>query len=63
MLMLIMLENLVLVDHALDISFHQRTKHISVRYHFIRDLFTTGILQLVPILSAENIADILTKRV
>ena len=54
-------DNKACVDYTKNSTNHQRTKHISVRYHFIRDLVTTGILQLVPITSAENIADILTK--
>ena len=54
-------DNKACVDYTKNSTNHQRTKHISVRYHFIRDLVTTGILQLVPIPSAENIADIFTK--
>jgi hypothetical protein len=42
-------------------SNHQRTKHISVRYHFIRDLVQRELLQLNPIPSEDNLADIMTK--
>nr|GAT43053.1 polyprotein [Mycena chlorophos] len=42
-------------------QFHARTKHIDVRYHFIRDHIQSGTLQLVYCPTAEMLADILTK--
>ena len=40
---------------------HKRTKHIDIRYHFIRSLVLNGIIILSYIPSAENIADLFTK--
>ncbi|KAE8735417.1 hypothetical protein F3Y22_tig00000340pilonHSYRG00351 [Hibiscus syriacus] len=44
-------------------SFHSRTKHIQLRYHFIRSLMKDGTLKLEKISGAQNQADMLTKTV
>ena len=44
-------------------SFHSRTKHIQLQYHFIRSLLEDGILKLEKISGAQNPADMLTKTV
>ncbi|KAE8691518.1 Vacuolar-sorting receptor 1 [Hibiscus syriacus] len=44
-------------------SFHSRTKHIQLRYHFIWSLLEDGILKLEKISGAQNPADMLTKTV
>ncbi|KAL2235828.1 UNVERIFIED_CONTAM: Retrovirus-related Pol polyprotein from transposon TNT 1-94 [Sesamum indicum] len=41
--------------------FHYRTKHIDVRYHFIRDVINNGIINLEKVKSEENPADMGTK--
>ena len=41
--------------------FHDRSKHIEMKYHFIRDLVQRGTLKLHYICTDEQIADILTK--
>ena len=41
----------------------QRSKHIDVRYHFLRDAVTSGIVDLSYVPSNENVADVLTKPV
>ena len=40
---------------------HQRTKHIDIRYHFIRFDLEEGIIDLTYIPSGENVADLFTK--
>jgi len=42
-------------------EFHKRTKHIDVRYHFIREKYEEGQFQLQYIGTEDQIADILTK--
>ncbi|XP_060857196.1 uncharacterized protein LOC132934828 [Metopolophium dirhodum] len=42
-------------------EFHRRTKHIDVRYHYIREKFNEGLFSLEYISSKEQIADIMTK--
>ena len=41
--------------------FHARTKHIEVHYHYIRVKVLVGDIKMVPIMTEEQIADILTK--
>ena len=40
---------------------HNRTKHINVRYHFIRKSCQDGLIELAYIPTSEMVADILTK--
>ena len=40
---------------------HRSSKHIEIRYHFVRERVQDGSLKLVFIPSSENIADVLTK--
>ncbi len=48
---------------AKNSTFHSRTKHIDLRYHFIRLLIQDGVLKLVKIVGSKNPADMLTKLV
>ena len=41
--------------------FHDRSKHIEIRYHFIRDWVQRGAVQLEYVATGEQVADILTK--
>jgi hypothetical protein len=41
--------------------FHDRYKHIEIRYHFIRDYVQRGDVELQYISTEEQVADILTK--
>ena len=41
--------------------FHDRSKHIDIRYHFIRDIVQRGAVMLDHIGTDEQVADILTK--
>ena len=40
---------------------HNRTKHIDIRHHFIRDAIAQGIVTLQYVPSEDQLADILTK--
>ena len=42
-------------------KFHNRTKHIDVKYHFIRDCYGEGIITLSYIPTGDMLADGLTK--
>jgi hypothetical protein len=48
---------------AKNSAFHSRTKHIGLRYHFIRSLLDDGVLTLKKIQGIKNPADMLTKAV
>jgi hypothetical protein len=41
--------------------FHERSKHIRVRYHFIRDYLTEGSIKARYINTKDQLADLLTK--
>lgn len=40
---------------------HRRTKHIDVRYHYLRNLSNEGVMKLVFCGTKEQVADVLTK--
>ncbi|GMH04121.1 hypothetical protein Nepgr_005960 [Nepenthes gracilis] len=42
-------------------SFHSRSKHIDVRYHWVRDVFDDGQLSIGKVRSNDNGSDMLTK--
>ena len=41
--------------------FHDKSKHIEVRYHFIRDMAQKGAIKLKYVPTEEQVADVLTK--
>ncbi|KAG7532793.1 Reverse transcriptase RNA-dependent DNA polymerase [Arabidopsis thaliana x Arabidopsis arenosa] len=40
---------------------HDRTKHIDVKYHFIREVIASGVVEVLKISTEKNPADIFTK--
>ena len=42
---------------------HGKSKHISVRYHFLRELVSEGVINLDYCSTQEQISDIMTKPV
>jgi len=43
-------------------EFHKKTKHIDIRFHFIREKFENGKINISYIHTSNQLADILTKR-
>ncbi|GJS22121.1 putative ribonuclease H-like domain-containing protein [Tanacetum coccineum] len=41
--------------------FHSKTKHIKIRHHFIRDAYEKKLIQVLMILTDDNVGDLLTK--
>ncbi|KMQ87096.1 retroelement pol polyprotein [Lasius niger] len=44
-----------------NLEFHKRTKHIDVRFHFIREVYENGQVDIKYVPSSKQLADILTK--
>ena len=42
-------------------EFHDKSKHIEVRYHFIRDMVQKGAVKLKYVPTEEQVGDALTK--
>ena len=43
--------------------YHEKTKHIDVRMHFIRDVISSGTVKVSKIHTKKNLADFITKAV
>ena len=44
-----------------NLTFHERTKHIEVDYHYVQDMVMKGVISTPYIQSSEQLADIFTK--
>ena len=51
------------INLAKNPMYHKRSKHIQVKYHFIRDEIRSGKIELQYIPTEDNVADIFTKPV
>jgi hypothetical protein len=58
---LIQVDNQGAINLARNPVHHQRSKHIDIKYHFIRSVIQAGIVSLKYVPTEENIADIFTK--
>jgi hypothetical protein len=62
-----MRETLILCDNQSCIKmtknpvFHDRSKHMEIRYHYIRDMVQRGALMLQYISTDEKVVEVLTK--
>ena len=41
--------------------FHDKSKHIEIKYHYIRDMVQIGVVKLQYVATDEQITDVLTK--
>ena len=57
----IFVDNQVSIKLAKNSEYDKRTKHIDVRFHFIRDMVDSNLLEVEYIESKEQLADIFTK--
>ncbi|KAK4286499.1 hypothetical protein QN277_003048 [Acacia crassicarpa] len=56
-------DNQSAIHLAKNSTYHSRTKHIDVRYHWIRDVIENGELELVKVHTNLNWSDMMTKSV
>ena len=54
-------DNQACISMTQNPQFHQRTKHIDIRHHYIRDLVKNGFIELIYCPTASMVADVLTK--
>ena len=54
-------DSMAALAYAKDPKYHMKTKHIHIRYHFIRDMITQNEVVLKHILTNEMVADPFTK--
>ncbi|KAI3789909.1 hypothetical protein L2E82_02715 [Cichorium intybus] len=54
-------DNLSSIQLAKNPTFHARTKHVEVHYHFIREKVLNGEIDLQYIKTSDQVADLLTK--
>ena len=52
---------LVYIVTARVVVFHENSKHIEIKYHYIRDMVQRGAVKLLYFVREEQIADVLTK--
>lgn len=58
---IIYVDNQGAIDLTKNAVHHKRSKHIDIKYHFIRDCVANGIVEIPHVASEDNIADVLTK--
>lgn len=54
-------DNISAINLVKNPVYHERSKHIDVKYHYIRDVFRKGEIELQYCCSSDNVADIFTK--
>ena len=59
----ILVDNLSARDLSKNAQFHERTKHIDIAYHFIRESISNNESKVLHISDKDNLSDILTKGV
>lgn len=54
-------DNEAAIDIVKSTHFHQRTKHIDIKFHFVKDLYQRNLIDIKSISTDQQKADLLTK--
>ena len=54
-------DSMEVLAYAKDPKYHGKTKHIQIKYHFVRDMITQNEVVLRHILTSKMVADPFTK--
>ncbi|GBE86218.1 Retrovirus-related Pol polyprotein from transposon TNT 1-94 [Sparassis crispa] len=57
----LLIDNQSAIALSKNAAFHERTKHIAVRYHFIREKYDSGEIEPEYVPTRNQVADVLTK--
>ena len=57
----LLMDNQPAIKMIMNPEFHMRTKHIDIKYKFIRERFNDGLFALKFVRSEDQLADFLTK--
>jgi hypothetical protein len=58
---MILCDNHSYIKMTENLVFHDKSKHIEIRYHYIRDMVQRGAVKLQYVCTKEQVADVLTK--
>ena len=58
---MILCDNQSCIKMTENLVFHDRSKHIEIRYHYIRYMVQRGVLKLQYVSTDEQVANVLTK--
>ena len=56
-----MIAKVLFIDLMKNPTLHERSKHINVKYHFIREVIEQGTIKVKKIPTEDNPVDVLTK--
>ena len=54
-------DNQSCIQMSMNPVFHDKTKHIEIRYHYIRDMMQKGVVELQYVRTNDQTTDVLTK--
>ena len=54
-------DNVGAIFMAENVAVSQRTKHVDIRYKFLREMVQDRFLRIIFVKSAENVSDVMTK--